>query len=66
MIVFKGQEKGLELILQKRFDDGSTFVEVKDIVLTSGNTLNMVINIIIKTGSFQTQYTEWHSLSEVE
>jgi hypothetical protein len=35
-------------------------------VITAGDALNMLINIIIKTGSFQTQYTEWHSLSGVE
>ena len=49
-------------VLRKRFDNGIICASFADNAVTAGDSLNMLMNVIIKTDVFQTQYEELHSL----
>ena len=42
-------------VLRKRFDNRITFTAFTDNTIISSNVLNILINMIIKTGAFQSQ-----------
>lgn len=46
------------------FYSGITFVAFTDNTITPTDALNMLINVIDKTGTFQAKYKEWNGLPE--
>ena len=53
-------------VLRKRFDDGITFATFSDNAITPTDAPNMLINAIMKTGTFQSQYEALHYLPKSE
>jgi hypothetical protein len=53
-------------VLRKRFGNEITYAAFANNIITAGDALNMLINVITKIGYFQAQYEEWHSLPKAE
>jgi hypothetical protein len=51
-------------ILQKHLDETIIFAVFVENNISSGNNLNISLNVILNMGVVQTQYKEWHGLSE--
>ena len=49
-------------ILRKRFDDALIYTAFAESSISVSNALNLLLNVILKTGIFQVQYKEWHNL----
>ena len=49
-------------VLKDGFDDGIAYVVFADAQINAADKLNMLISIFLKTGVFQAQYEEWHTL----
>ena len=57
--------EGFEL-LKNRSNDGIAFAAFANQPISPEDALNMLLTVIVKTGIFQIQYEEWHSLPETE
>ena len=53
-------------VLRKCFNNGIIFAVFTDNTITPSITVNILVlfNVVIKTGTFQAQYEEWHSFPE--
>ena len=49
---------------RKRFDEVIIFVALIENSISTGDTLNLLFNSILKRGVFHIQYTEWYHLSD--
>ena len=49
-------------VLKDRFDDGIVYTVFADATINAADALNMLIYVLLKTGVFQAQYEEWHTL----
>ena len=49
-------------ILYKRFNDTLIYAAFIKSSISASNALNLLLNIIPKTGLFQVKYKEWHNL----
>ena len=53
-------------MLCKRFDEAIILVTFAENDISTGNTLNIHRNVILRMGVFQTQYEEWYDLLKNE
>ena len=50
--------------LKARFQDGTNFAAFAKQPIKASDVLNMLLAVILNTGLFQLEYTEWHTLPE--
>ena len=50
-------------VLRKHVDESIIFTAFAGNEISASDALNLILNVIVKISVIQTQYTEWHGLS---